>query len=100
MPMATTTKKATEVAGVVVAFAATASVAVIRFVIHRRKPHVSSADTPADERLRLHAKNLGADSEYQEWAESTRLAAKQGLSPNEKIGKDELLRRKAEVRRS
>ena len=97
--MATTTKKVNELTGIIVAFVATASVAVIRFVIYHRKSHVASADTPLDVRLRLHAKNLGADPEYKQWAESTRLPATHGLSPQEKIGKEELLRRKAEVPR-
>jgi len=95
-----TTKRGSELVEGALALVAAGAVAAVGFLLRRRKAVVSLADTQVTRRLQKHAATLGDDPEYKQWAATMRAAAMQGLSSDEKIGKDELLRRKAALRKS
>jgi hypothetical protein len=98
--MSTATKKGSELVEGALALVAAGTVAAVGFLLHRRKAVVSIADTPVTARLQKKAATLGGDPEYKQWAATTREAAIRGLLSDERIGKDELLRRKAALRKS
>ena len=100
MSMSTTTKRGAELAEGALAAVAVGVFAAVRFLRHRRKSVISVGAPHVTARLQKHVVALGGDPEYKRWATTTRESAIRGLSSGDKIGKDELLRMKAALRKS